>query len=87
MRHELVGLKVIIAQSSNPELMGIEGKVVNETKNTLVIEDVNGKEKTIPKGIATFHFTLPDGSNVKIKGKTIVSRPEDRIKKRFRKYW
>ena len=36
---------------------------------------------------ATFKFTLPDGVTIEIEGKIIVSRPEDRIKKRFRKYW
>ena len=43
-------------------------------------------EKVIPKSVAIFHFTLPNNEKVEIDGKIIVSRPEDRIKKRkFRK--
>ena len=87
MRHELVGLEVKIIQSSNWDLEGIQGKVVNENKKTITIEDSEGNEKIIPNRSAKFHFTLPEGTIVEIDGKIIVSRPEDRIKKRFRKYW
>lgn len=86
MRHELVGLIVQVAESSHQGFTGLEGKVVNETKNTLTLEDREGREKIIPKETATFHFKLPDGSTVEIEGNIIVSRPEDRIKKRFKKY-
>jgi ribonuclease P protein subunit POP4 len=87
IRHELVGLQVKVTHSSHQELIGMEGRVVNETKNTITLEDGAGNEKTIPKGSATFHFKLPNGSIVEINGKIIVSRPENRIKKKFRKYW
>lgn len=66
---------------------GIKGKVVDETRNTIKIEDYEGNEKIVPKKEATFHFKLPDGSKVEIDGKILVARPEDRIKKRFKKYW
>ena len=82
-----MGLEVEITHSLNGDLEGIKGKVVNETKKTLTIEDDEGNEKIIPKGSTTFHFKLPEGAKVEIEGKIIVSRPEDRIKKRFRKYW
>jgi ribonuclease P protein subunit POP4 len=87
MKHELVGLQAEITHSSHGDLEGIKGKVVNETKKTLTIEDGEGNEKIIPKGSVTLRFTLPEGITVEIEGKIIVSRPEDRIKKRFRKYW
>lgn len=87
MRHELVGLEVEITHSLHGDLKGIKGRVVNETRNTLTIEDGEGNEKIIPKGSVTFKFTLPDGVIIEIEGKIIISRPEDRIKKRFRKYW
>jgi ribonuclease P protein subunit POP4 len=87
IRHELVGLRIKITHCSQRELKGIEGRVVDETKNTITIEDGVGNEKIIPKGNTTFHFILPDGGTVEIQGKIIVSRPEDRIKKRYRKYW
>ncbi len=83
-RHELIGLPVRVADSSHPQLIGIEGRVVNETRNTLTIE-MAGQEKIIPKKNVTFHFTLPDKTIVEIEGRIIVARPEDRIKKRYRK--
>ena len=87
MRHEFIGLQLEVAHSSHDGLKGIKGKVVDETKNTIKIEDDAGKEKIIPKKVATFHFTLPDGTIIEIEGNIIVARPEDRIKKRFKKYW
>ncbi len=82
-----MGLEVKIIHCLNSDSEGIQGRVVNETKKTITIEDGEGKEKIIPKGSTTFQFTLPEGLTVEIDGKIIVSRPEDRIKKRFRKYW
>jgi len=86
-RHELIGLPVEVAESSHKGFEGIKGKVVDETKNTIKIEDDNGNEKIIPKKEVTLHFKLSDGSKVEIDGKIIAIRPEDRIKKRFRKNW
>ena len=85
-RHELIGLPVKVVKSTHKGFVGIEGKVVDETKNTLTIED-DDEEKIIPKGVATFHFNLPDGNIIEIEGKIIIARPEDRIKKKFRKIW
>ena len=85
-RHELVGLFVKVTNSTHEGFTGIEGKVVDETKNTISIE-TDETEKIVPKGVATFHFYLPDGNVVEIEGKIIIARPEDRIKKKFRKFW
>ena len=79
-QHELIGLKVEVENSSNKDLIGIKGTVADETRNMLVI-DSNGL-KDIPKADCTFRF--PE-YKVLIEGKIIVSRPEDRIKKRFEK--
>ncbi len=86
-RHELMGLHVKVADSTHDGFVGIEGKVVDETKNTILIEQEDKTEKMVPKGVATFHFNLPDGRIVEINGKIIIARPEDRIKKKFRKFW
>lgn len=85
-RHELVGLNVVVVKSTHKGFTGIEGVVVDETKNTIKVEDLGGCEKIIPKNVATFRFTLPDSAVVEIDGRIIVARPEDRIKKKFRKY-
>jgi len=86
LQQGFIGLSAKVVKSSNPNYVGIEGNVVNETRNNLVITH-ESKNKTIVKKIAIFHFTLSDGTVVEINGKAIVGRPEDRIKKRLRRRW
>lgn len=78
-RHELIGLQVSIIQSSHTGYVGIRGKVLDETKNTLLISD-GVKRRRVPKGLSVFCFTLPDKSVVEIEGYTILGRPVERIK-------
>ncbi len=42
-------------------------------------------EKLIPKDVCVFQFKVPDGTIVEIDGKILNNRPEDRIKKRYKK--
>ncbi len=86
VRHELIGLEAEIASSSNPASVGMKGKVVDESRNTLSIETAPGVTKTAIKDQCTFLFTLPSGKKVKVEGKLLVSRPEDRVKKKHRKW-
>lgn len=83
LRHELIGLDVKIGKSTDPTQKGLKGKVIDETYNTLKIETNKGKERTIPKKNSLFIFTLPNKTKVQVEGKLLVSRPEDRIKKKF----
>jgi len=85
VRHELMGLRVRIVESTNPKSAGLSGRVVDETRNTLVIEKADGREVTLSKEAHVFSFEV--GSVwVKVDGKLLVARPEDRIKKKFRKW-
>lgn len=86
VRHELIGLEVKIAKSTDPTQRGVKGKVVDETYNILKIETKEGKEKKIPKANCVFIFTLPSGIKVEVDGKLLVGRPEDRIKKKFARW-
>lgn len=86
VRHELIGLKVKIIDSKNKKLKGISGAVVYETYNTIIIENLKKKRKTIPKKGTIFVFELENGKKVKILGNILVGRPEDRIKKKFPKW-
>jgi ribonuclease P protein subunit POP4 len=82
VRHELISLPVKIDKSTDPAQKGLQGLVIDETYNTLRIE-AKGKEKTIPKSNCIFIFTLPDKTKVQVDGRLLVSRPEDRIKKKL----
>ena len=77
-KHELIGLRVEIVRSEDPGLLGVAGVVVDETRNTLLI-DAAGREKRIAKQGSRFRFDVPGGAEVE--GDEIRFRPEDRIKK------
>jgi ribonuclease P protein subunit POP4 len=83
---EFIGLGAKIARSTNPSLVGMKGKVIDETRNTIVILH-DSKEKIIAKNTAVFHFSLQDGTVVEIDGNLLLGRPEDRVKKRIRRMW
>jgi ribonuclease P protein subunit POP4 len=93
VRHELIGLKVKIATSTDKTQKGLQGTVVDETYNMLKIETKEetkkGKkveDKLVSKQNNVFIFTLPNKVKVQVDGKLLVSRPEDRIKKKFAKW-
>ncbi|UCG45043.1 MAG: ribonuclease P protein component 1 [Candidatus Bathyarchaeota archaeon] len=86
LQHEFIGLDAEIADNLNPSCVGLHGRVLNETRNMLVILH-KGKKRLIAKNVAVFHFTMPDGTVVEIDGKKIIGRPEHRIKKRVKRRW
>jgi len=47
---DLIGQDVTITNSANKEIVGINGKVIMETKNMIILDTKNGK-KNIPKDI------------------------------------
>lgn len=85
VRHELISLPVKIVKSTDPTQKDLKGKVIDETYNTFKIE-TKGKEKTVIKNNCIFIFTLPNKQKVEVDGKLLVSRPEDRIKKKFSRW-
>jgi ribonuclease P protein subunit POP4 len=85
-QNELIGLNARVAKSTNRDSVGILGKVIDETRNTLVIRQ-NNSDKIVPKETTIFQFTLPNGSVVEVEGNAIMGRPEDRVKKKPRRQW
>ena len=80
LRHELIGLECKVVKSQNKAQEGINGKIVDETLKTLVIDG-----KTVQKKGSVFRVSV-QGKNVDIEGDFIVARPEDRIKKSILKW-
>jgi ribonuclease P protein subunit POP4 len=79
--HELIGLRARVVQSLSRPYKGLGGRVVDETKNTLVLEGKGGLEKRVPKRGCVFEFALPGGVKARLDGSTIAYRPYDRPKK------
>lgn len=84
VHHEFIGLKVHVTGKKNKSL-NLQGTIIDETKNTIRIEGEDNTEKMIPKMDALFVFELPNGEKVEVDGNILSIRPEDRIKKRFKK--
>jgi len=86
LQGELIGLNAKVTKSPNRSSIGISGKVIDETRNTLVIRQ-NDDNKTIQKETTTFQFTLPSGTVIEVEGNALIGRPEDRVKKKPRRQW
>lgn len=86
VQHEFIGLEATVVKNSNPSIMGLSGRIVDESRNTFtILQDDN--RKVVVKDISVFNFVMPDGTIVEIDGKVLKGRSEDRIKKRPRRLW
>ncbi len=74
---ELIGERVEVKFASDAGLVGLRGKIVDETLNTFVLHTGKGLS-TIPKVSCTFAF--PD-AGIEVAGELLLQRPEDRTKK------
>ncbi|UPV75005.1 ribonuclease P protein component 1 [Halorussus limi] len=72
-RHELNGLHVRVADAPNPDLVGIEGRVVAETQGTLSVAS-DSRVRQVPKEGSTFEFALTDESADLAKGSGTASK-------------
>lgn len=81
-RHELIGLKAEVIDSTDGSQNGISGEVNEETKSML---EIDGRK--VEKKSCTFLFELPNGTEVELDGKLIDERPEDRIDQKLPGKW
>lgn len=86
IREEFIGTEGRITQSQHASYVGINGPVMDETKNTFVIQH-EGTMKNVVKESAIFNFCFSDGTVVEINGKLLMGRPEDRLKKTVKRLW
>lgn len=76
-----IGLPVEVFKCNDSYLKGVKGKVIDETKNMIVIEKPDGKEIRLQKVACIFRFTLDDKTTVDVDGSKICFRPDERPKK------
>ena len=79
IKDELIGLQVCINKSSDPTWDKQKGIIIDETKNTFLIQ-TDDNIKRIGKNIATFTF-IKNKQEISILGSKIRFRPEERVKK------
>jgi len=75
--HELIGLETSVMGSTNLQIIGLHGKIVDETKSMFVIETQTGM-KHVPKENSIWEFNL-NGSLSVVNGKSITKRSYERI--------
>ena len=75
--HEFIGLYTEIANSSNPQIVGLNGRIVDETKSMFTINTKEGI-KSIAKTTSSWKFSIK-GSDIIVDGSKIAKRSFDRI--------
>lgn len=86
IRCELIGTEVKIVKCSDQHQVGIRGRILDETRNTLTILH-KGRRKIFAKNASVFRLIFSDSTLVEIDGKLLSGRPEDRLKKTIRRLW
>ena len=76
---ELIGLDIEVVQAKNSSLIGLKGKIIDETKNTITIRKNNELKKLLKDQIIV-NIKFPK-ETIQINGKLLLGRPEERIKK------
>ena len=79
VKDELMGRNVTIKECTDPNWINKSGKIIDETKNTFLIE-IENQQKRIAKNTAIFEFEY-DRKKTIVEGSRLIYRPEDRIKK------
>ncbi len=74
----LIGFNLEVVQSCSKELVGIKGKVVDETKNTLRIE--TGKKESVVLKKPNIFLVSVGKKKIRIDGEKIMFRPEEKAK-------
>ncbi len=78
LKMDLIGLDVEVVKARNLSLVGCRGRVVDETKNTIIIM-CDGVSKTLIKDQVWISLEYRK-KKIRIDGKKLNKRPEDRIR-------
>ena len=76
-RHEFIGLETQIVNSSNQQVIGLNGTIINETKSMFTINTRKGIKK-IPKSTNEWKFSIQGKESI-VNGSKIAKRPFERI--------
>jgi ribonuclease P protein subunit POP4 len=76
---DVIGTKVNVLKHSDPSFVGVRGRILDETKNILIVETEKG-QKILPKtkGVVLFDDKKANLEKMRF-------RPEDKMKKLRRK--
>lgn len=80
-RHEWIGLKARVEAADDPTVVGVAGRLVDETLRTVTLERDGGREVRVAKAGTRMVLTLSGGGDVPLDLGALVFRPQDRIKR------
>lgn len=83
--HEIIGLDAEVCSYPDPSLIGVKGRVIDETMKTIVLETGGNRRVRVFKEHAFLILKLPSGRFVFVKGFKLIGRPEDRLKRVLRR--
>lgn len=75
--HELIGLRTEITDSTNSQIIGLNGTIIDETKSMITINTVNGTRR-IAKSNNSWKFSI-ENKEIILNGSKIAKRPFDRL--------
>jgi len=75
--HEFIGLDTEITQSTNSQVIGLNGRIIDETKSMFKINTEKGV-KSVAKSTNQWKFTL-ENRDIIVEGSKIAKRSFDRI--------
>ena len=75
--HELIGLDAAVVKSNNVQIIGISGRIVDETKSMLFLNTINGIKK-IPKENVEWKFSF-DKNEFIVSGNLLAKKPQERL--------
>ncbi len=75
--HELIGLQVEIVESTNKQMVGFTGIIIDETKSMFTLSSKNGIKK-IPKEISFWKFVVGN-KTATLKGTELRKRSYERV--------
>jgi ribonuclease P protein subunit POP4 len=78
--HELIGLQAQVVESDNKQIVGLNGKIVDETKFMFSLSTANGI-KRLAKSSSRWKFEF-NGKEAELDGARLTRRPYERMEKK-----
>jgi RNase P/RNase MRP subunit p29 len=75
----LIGREIVVLASKDKTISGIQGMILDETKNTLLVLTPQNRQLRIPKSIVTLSLEAKP-VNLTIEGSKLIGTPAERIK-------
>ena len=80
---KLIGKKVVIEHSLDPSIKGLEGTILSETRNVIIIKTSSGRVKRILKKGVLLTIYVSRNKKISVPGYMMIGRPEERVKKAY----